>query len=62
MDNNNLNSRHSNDYVYQGEIKKEKTQSLQEKTGASAEEIRKAIELLGFDRAKVEEYLIKRKL
>lgn len=36
-----------------------KEQSLQDKTGASAEQIRKAMEKVGFDREKVEEYLIK---
>lgn len=35
-----------------------KAQSLQDKTGATAEQIRRAIELLGFDREKVEQYLL----
>ena len=39
------------------EVAEVKGQSIQELTGASAEEIRKAIEKIGFDRAKVEEYL-----
>ena len=32
-------------------------QSLQEKLGATAEQIRKAIEKVGFDREKVEQYI-----
>ena len=36
-----------------------KVQSLQDKTGATAQEIREAIEKVGFDREKVEQYLIK---
>lgn len=32
-------------------------QSLQEKIGATAEQIRKAIEKVGFDREKVEQYI-----
>ena len=32
-------------------------ESIKEKTGATAEEIRKAVEVVGFDRAKVEEYI-----
>lgn len=44
---------------HQGSIKENiKAQSLQEKTGATAEQIRRAIELLGFDREKVEQYLL----
>ncbi len=35
-----------------------KVQSLQDKTGATAEQIRRAIEILGFDRDKVEQYLL----
>ncbi len=35
-----------------------KAQSLQDKTGATAEQIRRAIEILGFDREKVEQYLL----
>ena len=34
-----------------------KMQSLQDKTGATAEQIRKAMEKVGFDRDKVEQYL-----
>lgn len=60
MENNkNINPRHHHNF-YQGDIKKEKSQSLQEKIGASAEEIRKAIEQVGFDRVKVEEYLTRK--
>lgn len=59
MENDNINPRHYN-HFYSREVKTEKSQSLQEKTGASAEEIRKAIEKIGFDRAKVEEYLTKK--
>ena len=39
-----------------------KMQSLKDKTGATAQEIREAIEKLGFDREKVEEYLLKKKV
>jgi hypothetical protein len=35
----------------------DKMQSLQDKTGATAEQIRKAMEKVGFDREKVEQYL-----
>ncbi len=35
-----------------------KAQSLQEKTGATAEQIRRAIEIIGFDRNKVEQYIL----
>ncbi|MEO5998676.1 MAG: hypothetical protein ABIN89_18075 [Chitinophagaceae bacterium] len=34
-------------------------QSLQEKTGATAKQIRKAMEQVGFDRDKVEQYLLR---
>ena len=34
-----------------------KTEGIKEKTGATAEQIRKAVEVVGFDRAKVEEYI-----
>jgi sulfopyruvate decarboxylase TPP-binding subunit len=44
---------------HQGSIEENiKAQSLQDKTGATAEQIRRAIELLGFDREKVEQYLV----
>jgi hypothetical protein len=38
-------------------LKIKPVQGIREKTGASAEEIRKAVEVVGFDRAKVEEYI-----
>ncbi|MEJ7767241.1 MAG: hypothetical protein WKF89_05485 [Chitinophagaceae bacterium] len=41
-----------------GKVGEVKVKSLKEITGASAEDIRKAIEVIGFDRVKVEEYLI----
>ena len=37
-----------------------KVQSLQDKTGATARQIRQAIEKLGFDREKVEQFLMNR--
>ena len=35
-----------------------KCQSLQDKTGATAEQIRQAIEVVGFDRDKVEQHIL----
>ncbi len=47
---------------HQGSIEENiKAQSLQDKTGATAEQIRRAIELLGFDREKVERYLLEKR-
>ena len=39
-------------------IENSKSQSLKDKTGATAKQIRQAIEKLGFDRNKVEQYLL----
>jgi hypothetical protein len=41
-------------------INANKVQSLQDKIGATALQIREAIEVVGFDRVKVEQYLIKK--
>ena len=38
-----------------------KVQTLQDKTGATAKQIRKAIEQVGFDRDKVEQFLLRNK-